>query len=203
VVVPVCVAVAVPDAVDGVGVGDGERLGVRLGVGLVDSLADGLALGLVFLADGDGLAVRVALVAVGFAVAVCFGVAVAVGLGFAEVAGLDTRLWVGLGRWVSRRVGLLDDVVALAVGVGVADGNASGSHDAPLTVEAAPAAAVPAAMARVTPEAAVARTVPAIRVTVAGRACAKRMKRPTCAARYCCGTTRSVGVWLHEACCAT
>jgi len=82
--------------------------------------------------------------------------------------------------------------VPVVVGVAVTDGNASGSHDAPLAVVAVPAAAVPAAMARVTPEAAVARTVPAIRVTVAGRACAKRMKRPTCAARYCCGTTRSV-----------
>lgn len=82
--------------------------------------------------------------------------------------------------------------VPVVVGVAVTDGSASGSHDAPLAVVAAPAAAVPAVMARVTPEAAVARTVPAIRVTVAGRACAKRMKRPTCAARYCCGTTRSV-----------
>lgn len=133
---------------------------------------------------------RVPLVAVGFAVVLGFGVAF--GVDAPEAAGLDTRLWAGLGLWVWRRAGLLDDVVPVVVGVAVTDDDASGSHDAPLAVVAAPAAAVPAAMARVTPEAAVARTVPAIREIVAGRACAKRMKRPTCAARYCCGTTRSV-----------
>jgi hypothetical protein len=42
---------------------------------------------------------------------------------------------------------------------------------------AALAAVVLAATARLTPEAAVSRTLPAISVTVAGRACAKRMKR--------------------------
>lgn len=79
VTVPVCVPVAVPDFVDGAGEGDGDRL-------------------------------RVPLVAVGFAVALCFGAAVgfAVVLGFGvafgvdapEAAGLDTRLWAGLGLWV-------------------------------------------------------------------------------------------------------
>ena len=110
VMVPVCVPVAVLDFVDGADEGDGDRLRVRLGFGVVDVLADGLALGLVFFADGDGLAVRVPLVAVGFAVALCFGAAVgfAVVLGFGvafgvdapEAAGLDTRLWAGLGLWV-------------------------------------------------------------------------------------------------------
>jgi hypothetical protein len=57
VVVPVCVPVAVPDFVDGVGEWDGDRLSVRFGFGVVDVLADGLASWLVFLADGDGLAV--------------------------------------------------------------------------------------------------------------------------------------------------
>ena len=169
---------------------------VLLGAGVVDVLADGLALGLVFRADGDALAVglALALVAVGFGFAVGLGFAVDLG------AGLDARLRVGLG--VGRRVGLVDaaDGDGLVVGVAVTGGNASGSHDAPLADVAAPAAAVPAAMARVAPDAAVARTVPAIKVTAAGRACAKRMKRPACATRYCCGTTRSVWVWLHEAC---
>jgi len=80
---------------------------------------------------------------------------------------------------------LVDDVSA-ELGVAWVGGITSGSHDALPAVVAVPAVALPAAMARVTPEAAVARTVPAIRVTVAGRACAKRMKRPTCAARCCC-----------------
>jgi hypothetical protein len=51
------VPVAVPDFVDGVGEWDGDRLSVRFGFGVVDVLADGLASWLVFLADGDGLAV--------------------------------------------------------------------------------------------------------------------------------------------------
>ena len=129
---------------------------------------------------------------------------VAFGVCAAELAGLDTRLRVGLGLGDGGRAGLVDpaDGDGLVVGVGLTGGNASDSHDAPLAVVAAPAAAVPAAMARVAPDAAVARTVPAIKVTAAGRACAKRMKRPACATRYCCGTTRSVWVWLHEACCA-
>jgi hypothetical protein len=55
---------------------------------------------------------------------------------------------------------------------------ANGSHDVLLAVVAAVAAAVLAAMATTAPEIAVASTVPAISVTVAGRACAKRMKRP-------------------------
>jgi hypothetical protein len=62
-----------------------------------------------------------------------------------------------------------------------AAGSCSGSHDSPLAVEAVLAAAVLAATVRLAPEAA-SRTLPAISVTVAGRACAKRMKRPISAA---------------------
>ena len=85
-------------------------------------------------------------------------------------------------------------VVGVADGVGLGDAadSCTGSHDSLLDVVAAFAAVMPAAAARVTPEAAVSRTLPAINVTVAGRACVKRMKSPTSAARYCCGTTYSV-----------
>jgi hypothetical protein len=64
-----------------------------------------------------------------------------------------------------------------------AAGSCNGSQDSPLAVEAVLAAAVLAATVRLAPEAS--RTLPAISVTVAGRACAKRMKRPISAAR--CG----------------
>jgi hypothetical protein len=66
-------------------------------------------------------------------------------------------------------------------GLAGAVGSCSGSHDSPLAVEAVLAAAVLAATVRLAPEAA-SRTLPAINVTVAGRACAKRMKRPISAA---------------------
>jgi hypothetical protein len=69
-------------------------------------------------------------------------------------------------------------------GLAGAAGSCNGSHDSPLAVEAVLAAAVLAATVRLAPEAA-SRTLPAISVTVAGRACAKRMKRPISAAR--CG----------------
>jgi hypothetical protein len=136
------------------------------------------------------------------------------GLVAARVLGASVCMVLGsapLRPKVAPPVGLVAGAVGVAVvGVAVAVVGASasvavgarGSHDVPLAGAVA-AAAVPAAMAGVTPEAAVARTVPAISVTVAGPACAKRMKRPTSAARYCCGTTRSVWVWLHEACCPT
>jgi len=86
-------------------------------------------------------------------------------------------------------VGVAVGAVGVAVGVGEVGvgeggglggeaGRCSGSHDLPLDVVAALAAAVFAATVRLTPEVAVSRTLPAIRVTVAGRACAKRMKRP-------------------------
>ena len=73
------------------------------------------------------------------------------------------------------------------VGVGEGDGldgaagSCTGSHDSPLVVVAVLAAAVLAATVRLAPEVA-SRTLPAISVTVAGRACPKRMKRPISAA---------------------
>lgn len=63
-------------------------------------------------------------------------------------------------------------VVGEPVGVG---GGTNGSQDVPLAVLAALASAAAVTAERATPEAAVARTVPAISVTVAGRACAKRI----------------------------
>ena len=95
--------------------------------------------------------------------------------------------------WVD---GAEDFAGALGEGLGGAAGNVSGSHDVLPVVVAAPAVAVPAAMARVSPEAAVARTVPAIRVTVAGRACAKRIKRPTCGVFVTPPPTRSAAIRL-------
>jgi hypothetical protein len=87
-------------------------------------------------------------------------------------------------------------VVGELVGVG---GAVSGSHAVPLVVVppvvvAALASARPAAAAKATPEAAVTRTAPVMSVTVAGPACAKRMKRPISAVRYCYGTIGSVQV---------
>jgi hypothetical protein len=111
--------------------------------------------------------------------------------------GFDVGLVVGLALALGVGVGVPVVGVAVgAVGVGDALGTWSGSQDWPVAVVAAPVVALVvaalAATAKLTPEAAVSRTLPAISVTVAGRACAKRMKRPTSPARYCCGTTRSV-----------
>jgi hypothetical protein len=76
-------------------------------------------------------------------------------------------------------VGVVGTAVADVDGPdGAADGG-SGSHDSPPDVVAALATVVLAARARLTPENPVSRTLPAISVTVAGRACPKRMKRPT------------------------
>ena len=125
----------------------------------------------------------------------------------ADVAGADVDA-VGLGV-VEVAAGVLDAgadacVVGACVtgacvvgdrgGCGFADAVAScsGSHDLSLAVAAVLAAAVLVPAARLIPEAAVSRTLPVISVTVAGRARAKRMKRPTSAARYCYGTTHSV-----------
>jgi hypothetical protein len=69
-------------------------------------------------------------------------------------------------------------VVVGAVGVGDGLGIWNGSHDCWAVVVAVLAVAVPAVRARLTPGPAASRTLPAISVTVAGRACAKRMKRP-------------------------
>jgi hypothetical protein len=121
---------------------------------------------------------------------------VVVGVG-ACVAGavVDVVGAVGVGVGV---VGAAVDVCEVGVGEGDGldedAGSCSGSHDWPPGAVAALATAVLAATDRPTPEAAVSRTPPAINVTVAGRTCAKRMKRPTSAARYCCGTTHPVGV---------
>jgi hypothetical protein len=139
--------------------------------------------------DGDGLADWLALalsdfVGDGLVVASVGVLAVGVGVLAVEVGVLVGVVGVDVGV-----VGAAVGVDGAAVGVGeveVGDGDGlggeadscSGSHDLPLDVVAALAAAVFAATVRLTPEVAVSRTPPAIRVTVAGRACAKRMKRP-------------------------
>lgn len=187
-VVAVCVAVAA--CVARVPAGAGDRLSVRVGLGEADeAVAEGDALMvLVAVADGDGGAdfrADGAGLAVGFFVGVAFFV-VGVGAGFVAAlvaAGLDAKVRVG-------------------AGVALEGAGASGSQDVallPVVVAAGVASAtvVLAAMAKVTPEAAVARTVPAIRVTVAGPACAKRMKRPASAARCFCGTTCQYGMWRY------
>jgi hypothetical protein len=81
-------------------------------------------------------------------------------------------------------VGVGEEGLGEGDGLTGAAGSCNGSQDSPLAVEAVLAAAVLAATVRLAPEAA-SRTLPAISVTVAGRACAKRMKRPISAAR--CG----------------
>jgi hypothetical protein len=87
-------------------------------------------------------------------------------------------------------VGVCEVGVGEGDGLGDELGSCSGSHDLPLDVVAALAVVVPAATARLTPEIAVSRTLPVIRVTVTGRACAKRINALPSAARYCYGTTR-------------
>jgi hypothetical protein len=166
-----------------------------------------------------GVLVDVALLMVLVGAAVCAGLRVRVGADVAvepPAAGLALTALVGV---ASVGVGVGDGLVvvlavvsgsrrpdavfpvALLVELVVTDAAPRGSHDVLAAVAAVPATAAPAAMTRVTPEAAVARAVPAVSVTVAGRACAKRMKTPTQAVRYCCGTTGQYGVWLHEARC--
>jgi hypothetical protein len=115
----------------------------------------------------------------------------------------DVVVGVGAGVVV---VGVVLGVVVGAVGVGDALGIWSGAHDSSAAAEAVLAVAVPAVAARPTPEPAASRTVPAISVTVAGRACAKRMKRPypvmlvTAAERLVqleCGVTRLLAAIRH------
>jgi hypothetical protein len=199
------------------GVAAGLDVSVRVGAGVGsdevvpepvapdgDGLADRLALELP-VAVGDGLVVAVVdVVAVGVGVVgVVLGV-VAVGVGVVGVVLGVVGVEVGVVGVVVGEVGVVGvgfGVVGVAVGVcevgvgegdGLGDelGSCSGSHDLPLDVVAALAVVVPAATARLTPEIAVSRTLPVIRVTVTGRACAKRINALPSAARYCYGTTR-------------
>ena len=147
----------------------------------------GVALADAFIGVGVAFAVDFVLVAEGLD----FSVRVGAGVAFAEVVAVALGL-VGAGF----AVGLVAvGVGAVGVGVGVDDPEdgevdgvggaadcAKGSQDSLLDLVAA-FAAVLVARVRLTPEAAVTKTLPAIRVTVAGRACAKRMKCPTRAAR--------------------
>jgi hypothetical protein len=108
-------------------------------------------------------------------VAVAAGVAdglVEVALGVVGVAGGLVEFGSAVGEV---RVGEGDGLDGVA-------GSCTGSHDSPLVAVAVLAAAVLAATVRLAPEAA-SRTLPAISVTITGRACVKRMKRPTSTAR--------------------
>jgi hypothetical protein len=143
---------------------EGRGVGVPLAgafvvfVGVVAGLDFSVRVGAAFGVAGVGVLVGVALGVVGAAVGV---VGVAVGVVGAEVGVCEVGVGEGLGGVV---------------------GSCSGSHDSPLDVAAVLAAALLAATVRLAPEAA-SRTLPAISVTVAGRACPKRMKRPISAAR--------------------
>jgi hypothetical protein len=183
----VCVADGLGDFVGDlvgvfVGVAAGLDFSVRVGaaVALADAVAEldasTVALGLV---DGDGLVV--ARVGVGVPDEVAGDALGVVGVALGVVGVALGVVGVELGVC---EVGV--DEVGLVEGDGLtgAAGTCNGSQDSPLAVEAVLAAAVPAATVRLAPEAA-SRTLPAISVTVAGRACAKRMKRPISAAR--CG----------------
>ncbi len=192
-----------------VGVGVGVGVGVAGEVLFAGVAAAGALTALVEVADADGLAVVLVGVAeldagdlagagVAFAVVELAELAFVVGDGLAVVAfAVEVLAGVLVG------VGVLAGVdVLVAVGVGVVGAGVavalSASHDWPPDTVAALAGPLLAVTARVTPEAAVIRTLPAISVTVAGRAGAKRMKRPNCAARCDSGTTIPVRQWLHE-----
>ena len=169
-----------------VGVTVGLDLSVRVGAGVAldEGVADLVGVPAVPLAVavGDGL------VGAGFDADV---VGVAAGVVLVGVAAGVVLVGVGVGL-AGVVVGVLGDgvgVVGVGVGfgvgeVGVGDGEGlgdevgiwSGSQDLLLEVVAAFATEVLPARARPTPE--VSRTLPAISVTVAGRACAKRMKSP-------------------------
>ena len=181
----VFVGVLVGVVADLVGVAAGLDFSVRVGAAL--ALADAVA-------ELEELAVALGVVADDTLVVVCVGVpdavaGVAVGLVGVAVGVVGVALGV-----VGVAVGLVG--VALGVELGVCEvgvgegdglagaaGSCSGSQDSPLAVEAVLAAAVLAATVRLAPEAS--RTLPAMSVTVAGRACAKRIKSPISAAR--CG----------------
>jgi hypothetical protein len=210
VLTPLCELVLVAVGV-AVAVGAGFAARVRVGTGVADAVslevaggADDVALPealRVRVADADGSAVAAVIDRDGVADGVLAGVVggvtagleigVLVGAGFApeEVARDGAELAVVLDAVVAEGPVLVG--VPEGDGLGDAAGSCTGSHDSLLGVVAAFATVMPAA-ARLTPEAAVSRTLPAISVTVAGRACAKRMKSPASAARYCRGTTLSV-----------
>jgi hypothetical protein len=160
------------------------RVGAAFGVAGVGVLV-GVALGVAGVALGvAGVALGVAGVALGVA-GVALGVAgVAVGVAGAAlgVVGVALRVLAVAVGVVGAEVGVCEVGVGEGDGLGGVVGSCSGSHDSPLDVAAVLAAAVLAATVRLAPEAA-SRTLPAISVTVAGRACPKRMKRPISAAR--------------------
>jgi hypothetical protein len=199
VLAPLCelVAVAVAVAV-GVAVLVAVPVAVGEGLGVAGLLVAGLG---VMVRVGSGVAVSVDLTSARVRVGVAFGgadfVVAAVGLDFSVRVGAECAAAFLLGV----AVGVPEDVVGVGVGVavgvgvvvGVAAGvgepedgggdglddtvDCNGSHDSPLGVAAGLAAAECAVTARLTPDAAVRSTLPAISVTVAGRACPKRMKR--------------------------
>jgi hypothetical protein len=123
-----------------------------------------------------GVAVGLVDIAVVVVAAAVVVVAAAVGVVGVAVGVVGSELGVGVCVVGAGEVG-----VGEGDGLAGAAGSCSGSQDSPIAVEAVLAAAVLAATVRLAPEAA-SRTLPAISVTVAGRACAKRMKRPISAA---------------------
>jgi hypothetical protein len=194
----------------GAGVTFAVALGVALGVAFTMArvcVVDGLGVAVV-LVDAFGVAFAgVVLVAVfvGVAAGLDFSVRVGATVALAGVGVSDAVVSVAVGvvdvavAVLGVAVGLLGAAVGVVgaelgvgvcvVGVGEGDGlvgvagSCNGSHDSPLAAEAVLATAVLAATVRLAPEVA-SRTLPAISVTVAGRACARRMKSPISAARY-------------------
>jgi hypothetical protein len=173
------------------GAGVAERVGVPA---VLPSVVAGA--GLVVADDDDGVVgAEVGVVEAGAEVGVVeVGVEAGVVEAGAEVGAVEVGVRVGVvGVGVSGAevevvgagIGVLGVAVGVAeVGVGEGDGlggaagSCSGSQDWPLGAVAALATVLVAATARLAPDAAVSRTLPAISVTVVGRACAKRMKRP-------------------------
>jgi hypothetical protein len=209
--VALAVALEVAGVADGLALAEVLTM-ARLGVDDVDGLGDAVVLAAAFVvvfAGVEFVAVAAALdcsVPVDVAVASA-DVAVASADVVAEPVGSEVSVGSEVEVSVAVAVGVADGLVEVALGVvgvavglvefgspvgevrvgegdgldGVA-GSCTGSHDSPLVVVAVLAAAVLAATVRLAPEAA-SRTLPAISVTITGRACVKRMKRPTSAAR--------------------
>jgi hypothetical protein len=184
-----------PVAPDGDGLADrlALELPVVVGDGLVVTLVD---VGVGVLAVGVGV-VAVGLGVVGFEVGV-LGVEVGVVGVVLGVLAVEVGVVVGV---VGVGVGVVGVAVGVCeVGVGEGDelGSCSGSHDLPLDVMAALAAVVPATTVRLTPEVAVSRALPAIRVTVTGRACAKRINALTQCCSLLLWNDASTTEWLHQ-----
>jgi hypothetical protein len=155
----------------GVGVGLGDVVGVSVALGEPVGLAEGEPL-----AGGEDFRV---LVGVTDGEAVLVDEAVSVGEAVPDVlARADAEPLVAGGELGEGDAECVSVLVGDGEGLGWVPGSRTCSQDVVAAVVRPAAVAVPAAAATLTPVAAVTRTPPATRATVAGRACAKRMRTP-------------------------